>query len=130
MYQRMIGVTLFTIVVATGSAFGEDCANEASAVSIADCHTARYIAADKAMNAVYNTAMKSLSEDEKTKFRDAQRAWLKYRDASFSLIIELNKDARSYGRIVVAEYKAKLVEKRVLEMKYILAGPESPPVVW
>lgn len=121
-----IPIFMLTITVA-GSAFAKDCANEVSAISISECYMARYTAADKEMNILFNKAMKSLSGDAKVKFQNAQRAWLKYRDASFAFVIEQNKDMRSYGNIVVATYKANFVEKRVQEMKDVLAGPADSP---
>ena len=97
---------------------------------MADCYEARYAAADKELNRVYNAALKRLSEDEKKKFIEAQRAWVRYRDAGLALMLELNKDTRSYGSILVGDYKAKVVEKRVQELKFIMASPADPPVSW
>ena len=62
--------------------------------------------------------------------KESQRTWLRYRDAAFALSIEVNKDARSYGDVVVADYKARVVEKRVLELKYLFQSPADPPVKW
>jgi len=117
-------------ITVTGSVLAQDCELKTSAIDISECYMARYAAADKEMNSVFNAAMKSLPGEAKVKFRNAQKAWLMYRDASFAFVIEVNKGRRSYGNSVVADYKAKLVEKRVQEMKYVLAGPADPPVVW
>lgn len=130
MLKKLTAATFITALAVSGTVFAKDCAAEKNSMTVADCHAARYVVADKALNNVFNAGMKSLSEDEKTKLREAQRAWLKYRDASFLFVIEANKDARSYGNIAVADYKATLIEKRVLELKYLLSGPESPPVTW
>lgn len=107
-----------------------DCANEAGGAAIAACFSARYSAADKELNRFYNSALSELSDSEKQKLVEAQRAWIKYRDAGVALVIEINKDARSYGSIVAGDYKATIVEKRVQEFKYILANPADPPVAW
>jgi len=130
MFSKVITVISILAVTISGSVFAKDCELEQSAVDIAECYSARYVAADKELNNVFNAAMKSLSGEAKTQFRNAQKAWLKYRDASVAFVIEVNKDGRSYGNSVIAAYKAKLVEKRVQEMKYVLAGPADPPVVW
>ena len=45
-------------------------------------------------------------------------------------MIEQNKDSGTYGGIVVGDYKTKVVQKRVQELKYMLSGPESAPVEW
>lgn len=118
------------VLLSTEISLGADCNEATDTVSIQQCYEKKYSAADKELNAVYTEAMKTLSEPEKAKLREAQKAWLKYRDASFELYIEKNKDLRSYGSVAVADYKATLVEKRVMELKYILSSPEGPAVKW
>ena len=117
---------LFTaILFAPSFAFAKDCSDAKDSVSVAECHVARYAAADKKPNQVYRAAINSLSDTEDAKPKQAQQAWLKYRDASFAFVIEINKDSRSYGSIFVADYKATFVEKRVLEIQYLLSSPEA-----
>lgn len=130
MFSKLISIIFMLAMTVLGSVFAKDCELEKSAVDIAECYSARYVAADKELNNVFDAAMKSLSGEAKAKFRNAQKAWLMYRDASFAFVIEVNKDRRSYGNSAIADYKAKLVEKRVREMNYVLAGPADSPVVW
>ncbi|POZ52607.1 lysozyme inhibitor LprI family protein [Methylovulum psychrotolerans] len=125
-----IPIAIFLALTLTAPALAQDCANAQSTVDIMECQEARYQAADKALNAVYSKAMKTLSDTEKKKLKEAQRAWLKYRDASLDFIIEINKDGGSYANIVIGDYKAKIVEKRVLELKYLLSSPDDSPVEW
>lgn len=121
---RILSV-LFVFIYYLPVAYGADCGNAGDAVSIMQCHEQRYIKADKELNAIYRAAMKSLPENEKQKLQSAQKAWLKYRDASFDFVIEQNKENRSFGGISVSDYKASVVEKRVLELKHLLSGPEA-----
>ena len=130
MMIRYFHLLLAAIFFAPSFVFAKDCATEKDNVSVALCHVARYAAADKKLNQVYSAAINSLSDTEKAKLKQAQQAWLKYRDAGFAFVIEANKDSRSYGTIFVADYKATFVEKRVLEIQYLLSGPEDPPIVW
>lgn len=127
---KIVKLILFTALIISGSALAKDCTQAESTVDIVDCHAQRYESADKELNAVYSEAMRSLSDQEKNKLKDAQKLWLKYRDASIAFMIETNKDTGSYGNILISDYKAKLVEKRVLELKYILSGPEESKVDW
>ena len=108
----------------------QNCGSASDTHSIVACHEKRYEKADKELNKVYGEAMKSLSPAEGQKLKEAQKAWLKYRDMGLSFVIELNKDTRSYGDVVIADYKATVVEKRVLELKYLTSGPEGPPIKW
>ena len=108
----------------------KDCADVGGGAAMAECFEARYSAADKELNQVYSAALKKLSEGEKQKLIEAQRAWLKYRDAALAFMLEVNKDTRSYGALLYGDYRAKVVEKRVQELKFILASPADPPVAW
>jgi len=123
------------IGICTGLALGmsvaqaKDCADEVGG-AMAACFEARYNAADRELNRVYAAALKNLSGAEKQKFIEAQRAWIRYRDASLEYMLEANKDSRSYGAIVFGDYKATIVEKRVKELKFITASPADPPVSW
>jgi len=117
------------LCVAT-TAIAEDCSNAGDTLSIIDCHEQRYVNADKELNNIYRQAMTNLSDKEKQKLQQAQKAWLKYRDTSIEFVIEQNRDTRSYGNIVIAKYKATLVEKRVKELKHLLSGPEGPAIDW
>ncbi|MEI6154892.1 MAG: lysozyme inhibitor LprI family protein [Deltaproteobacteria bacterium] len=108
----------------------QDCNKADNTLSIIACHEERYEKADKELNQVYGKAMKSIPPAAQQKLKEAQKAWLQYRDTGLDLAIELNKDLRSYGNIVVADYKATVAEKRVLELKYLMQGPEAPPIKW
>lgn len=78
-------------------------------------------AADKALNAAYQTARASMTEAHKTALRDEQRAWIKARDATCS---EAKITADSKGDIAggsamaleVAGCKARLTEARTKQL--------------
>lgn len=128
---RLFGSTCLAMALCLpAAAQPKDCANEPGGAAMAECLAARYKAADQALNRVYNAALKDLSAAERAKLVEAQRAWLRYRDAGLALMIELNKDTRSYGSLLVGDYKATVTEKRVKELKYIFASPADPPVTW
>jgi uncharacterized protein YecT (DUF1311 family) len=122
--------TLLCMLCTSFTLSAQDCSKAENTLAIIACHEGRYEKADKELNKVYGEAMKSLSPSAQQKLKESQRAWLKYRDAGFALAIELNKDLRSYGNIVIADYKATLVKKRVLELKYLFSGPADPPTTW
>jgi uncharacterized protein YecT (DUF1311 family) len=131
MKDRSLFASLLLISMSAGASAGAKyCGNEENTVMIIACHEDRYRIADQEMNVIYKESMKSLLHEEKKKLKQAQLAWLKYRDTNIAFISELEMDSRSYGRIVVADYKAKIVEKRVLELKHMLSGPAGPMVDW
>jgi len=95
-----------------------------------DCVAERYKAADKELNEIYSEAMKSLSDEGKKKLEEAQKAWLKYRDASLTFITEVNRKTGSTGNFIIEDYRATLMRKRVAELKYVLNGPDAGPAEW
>ena len=111
----------------THAATSEECAKKANTLDIVDCHTSRYSAADKSLNVIYGAAMKALTEKQKTKLRESQRAWLKFRDSSFEFVIEMNSDSGSFAGVAISNYKATFVELRVRELNDKLTGPGGRP---
>ena len=111
---------LFTgLFVISNSVIAQECSNRSEdSVFIMDCLSARYKAADQELNAIYSEAMKSLSSDGKKKLKESQEAWLKYRDASLAFITEVNRNTGSTGNFIIEDYRATLVKKRALELKY------------
>jgi uncharacterized protein YecT (DUF1311 family) len=128
--DKLIAVIFTGMLAISNSVIAEECANKENTVAILDCHIAGYKAADKELNDVYSQAMKSLLGDKKKKLKEAQKAWLKYRDSSFAFIVEANKDAGTFGNVVIEDYKTTFVKKRVLELKYVLNSSEDSPVGW
>lgn len=130
MNKVVLLVTLLCMFCYAFQISAQDCSIADNTLAIIACHEKRYEKAVTEMNQVYGGIMKSLSPLAQQKLKESQKAWLKYRDTGLDFAIELNKDLRSYGNIVVADYKATVAEKRVLELKYLLSGPEGPPVKW
>jgi uncharacterized protein YecT (DUF1311 family) len=128
--RALLIVVSFSAICAAWGECSNNCGNEPDTGAIVACHAKRYDKADKELNRVYGETLKSLSPEGQQKLKESQRAWLKYRDAAFALAIEANKETRSYGSVVVADYKASVVEKRVLELQYLFQSPADPPVKW
>ena len=128
--KRTIQACLWLSLLLPVTLQAKDCAMEQTTLAIEACHQAQYEAADKELNQVYQQAMQSLPAPAKAKLQAAQRLWLKSRDANLALMAELMKASGSYGGVVYADYKSKQVQKRVQELKYMLADPSSPVVAW
>ncbi|RUQ37076.1 MAG: DUF1311 domain-containing protein [Candidatus Competibacteraceae bacterium] len=127
-HMAVIFAVLFTI---SNAVIAEECNSRwENSGFIMDCLSARYKAAEQELNAVYDKAMQSLSSDGRLKLEAAQKAWLKYRDASLSFITEVNRNTGSTGNFIIEEYRVTLEKKRVAELKYVLSGPDAGPAEW
>ena len=122
-YLTLTAALLCCMAAGAQAAGKSPCANPEGNREIIDCHVGRFKAADRKLNAIYSGAMKGLPEVEKAKLKESQRAWLKYRDASFALVAAVNAESTSYDEIVYTDFKANFVERRVKELRDVFHGP-------
>ncbi|WP_462383550.1 lysozyme inhibitor LprI family protein [Pseudomonas sp. Marseille-QA0892] len=64
----------------------DPCAKAQTQMDLNACTDQAYRAADLALNQTYQTLRKRLSENGRTKLKDAQRAWISFRDAECTFI--------------------------------------------
>ena len=85
---------------------------------------------DVELNRYYNLLMGILSEEEKKELREAQRAWLKYRDlkTEFRMNVFYNTNGTLYSNLAMAEKKA-IVKERALDLRglYRALNHINPP---
>lgn len=62
------------------------CANAGSQADMNDCAGREYKAADTTLNQVYRQLVSLLDDEEKLQLKEAQTAWLKYRDANCEFV--------------------------------------------
>jgi uncharacterized protein YecT (DUF1311 family) len=60
-----------------------------STMGMVECTNQAYEKWDKELNKVYKELMNNLPSDEQKVLKDAQKAWLKYRDEEFKLLDKL-----------------------------------------
>lgn len=106
------------------------CHQKDSTIEIQKCDTQRYQDADKQLNAIYSAAIKKLDQNKKLTLQESQRAWIKYRDTTFSLVLSLNNDVGTYGGVVYGNFKANFVSDRVKELVNIFVEPSGDMPEW
>ncbi|HXJ78222.1 MAG TPA: lysozyme inhibitor LprI family protein [Candidatus Methylomirabilis sp.] len=87
------------------------CENAQTTAAMRECELRRYQQADIEMTAAYQALMGQLDQIGRTKLRQAQRAWVKYRDAE----ADLQADAARGGTLaplIRASALADLTESR------------------
>jgi uncharacterized protein YecT (DUF1311 family) len=100
------------------------------------CAYGMYQEEDTELNRVYREVLKRYKEDHVfiKKFQEAQRAWLKFRDAQFEAMFPQILDSRgqyNYGSVFPmcsSLYKASLTHTRVEEIRAWLEGTEEGDV--
>ena len=72
---------------------------------------------DKELNIVYQKIMKTVNPVTKNKLRNAQRAWIKYRDSEIENSYYINNpDGGSMGILFSLNTPAKLTEERAVQL--------------
>ena len=94
-----------------------------STPEMVDCLMAQHAHWDKQLTIAYQQAMKDANPAEKDKLREAERAWIKYRDANCNYYAA---GEGSIARIDAAACMLNMTQKRAEELKNGGAGPDNP----
>jgi len=77
----LAGLAPFLLVMQSHAADALDCDNASTTVEMIQCADADYKSADKLLNDAYRQRRENLDKTGEKLLRDAQRAWIKFRDA-------------------------------------------------
>ena len=77
--------------LAQGTKKADPCANASSQAEMNDCAGKEYKAADAALNQVYRQLVAMLDDEENAQLKEAQTAWLKYRDLNCDFVADQYK---------------------------------------
>ena len=69
----------------------DPCANPQTQTEMTQCAAEAYKAADKVLNQVYQQLVAKLDDEEKAQLKEAQTAWLKYRDTNCDFVADQYK---------------------------------------
>jgi len=115
---RVVVITAAALVGAAAFAFADeqsdldkDCVG--GTYEMVDCINAKTAIWDKRLNAAYSQALKDAEPQQRGLLREAQRAWIKFRDAQCDYI---GAEQGSIARIDYAECLRSMTEKRTREL--------------
>ena len=77
--------------------------------------------ADKALNEAYKALVVKMDQDGKAKLKEAQRAWIQFRDADTALAYQNSGEGGSLGGLIATNHKADLTLERIKELKKFLS---------
>ena len=86
----LIAVTA-ALLFAQGTKKSDPCANAQTQAEMNDCAGKEYKAADAVLNQVYRQLVAMLDDEEKSQLKEAQTAWLKYRDLNCDFVADQYK---------------------------------------
>lgn len=115
---RTFGIFIWVVAVMTALSqpvYAGPCDNASSAYEAATCFDRQYGLADKHLNVVYKRHRADLDDTGKELLRNAQRAWIKYRDAECLRVADSSRggtDAAIQGLIC----QTVLTERRIKDL--------------
>ena len=92
------------------------CANPQTQAEMNICAGEDFKAADAALNQVYQQLMAKLDDEEKAQLKDAENAWLKYRDTNCDFVADQFKGG-SMRPMIYAGCLADMTTRRTTELK-------------
>jgi uncharacterized protein YecT (DUF1311 family) len=115
-----IGV-LFVCLMAVASAFGQGakkapCSDADTQAAMNVCAGQEYRTADAALNRAYQQLVAKLEPDEKLQLKEAQTAWLKYRDTNCDFVADQYKGG-SIRPMILGLCLADVTRTRTTELK-------------
>lgn len=121
MIYATLGLLLAAVLalpVVTTVAVAGDCSEAVTQADMSECADQSYRAADKALNAEYGKAMAALDETAGTALRDAQRAWIAFRD------LACKAEAAQYAGgsiapMVFSDCLTRLTERRTEDLRLL-----------
>lgn len=112
---RLTGV-LAALLLASHPAAAKDCGEVRTQIEINDCEGQKLKQADAALNAAYATLSAKVSAAGKARLVDAQRAWIKYRDAQ-CVFETLGTVGGSIHPLEVAQCEAELTKEQTRRLR-------------
>lgn len=112
----MKNLFLAMIVLASASAFAENCDNASTTIETRLCLDRKLQKADVQLNKNYKSCMNKLDQTAKSKLLKAQRAWIAFRDAQ----CEFSADEMRGGTletVLLLGCNASMTEERAEELK-------------
>jgi uncharacterized protein YecT (DUF1311 family) len=110
-----IALCLSVILAAPCVAAAADCSAARSQAALSACAGAGAAQADKALNDEYLSLENSLSPNGRSRLRDAERAWVRFRDAECTLRSN-GADGGSVAPMIAASCSEDLTRRRTSEL--------------
>lgn len=112
---------LVALLLGAGSVFGQGakkpaCSDANTQAEMNDCAGREYKTADVTLNRVYQQLVSMLAAEEKSGLKEAQTAWIKYRDANCDFVADQYKGG-SIRPTIYGLCLADVTRNRTTELK-------------
>ncbi|RWA73233.1 MAG: DUF1311 domain-containing protein [Mesorhizobium sp.] len=124
--KRLLHAAGLAVLLTTPAAHSAatDCAAAKTQADLATCTAKDTASADAALNAVYKALSGHLAPADQQRLRDAQRAWIPFRDKECAFRTQPYADGSVYSSLVET-CKAELTQARLAQLQHQLQCPEG-----
>lgn len=122
--KNIIIKSIFLILFITANVMADSCDNAQTQTELNTCTLAQYEASDKELNTVYNKYRAKLDNNQKTMLKDAQLAWIKYKELSCSFETYGLKGGSAYA-MILNQCLAKKTQHRTEELRQLSVDCEE-----
>jgi len=112
----LIALTLMSVTIAGQKQKPKPCEDAQTQADMNICFGNEYKKADGALNKVYQQLAAMLDEDDKAQLKNAENAWLKYRDTNCEFVADQYKGG-SMRPMIAAICLADVTDNRTKELK-------------
>jgi uncharacterized protein YecT (DUF1311 family) len=112
----LIALLVMSVSVADQKPKPKPCEDAQTQADMNICWGNEYKKADAALNKTYQQLAAKLDDDEKTQLKNAENAWLKYRDANCEFVADQYKGG-SIRPMIEAMCRADVTSNRTTELK-------------
>jgi uncharacterized protein YecT (DUF1311 family) len=99
-----------------GKKRAEPCANAETQAEMNNCAGREYKTADAVLNQIYRQFVSMLNDEEKSQLKEAQTAWLKYRDTNCDFFADQYKGG-SMRPMILGYCLADMTRNRTTELR-------------
>ena len=115
--MRIWIATLTLIAVPSLVSAGADCKDPRARYEDLGCVSQALDRADKELNDTYKALLTGVDQEGKAKLKDAQRAWIQFRDADTALAYRISGEGGSLGGLIAMNHKLDLTTERTRQLK-------------
>ena len=112
----LIALTLMSVTIAGQKQKPKPCEDAQTQADMNICFGNEYKKADGALNKAYQQLAAMLDEDDKAQLKNAENAWLKYRDTNCEFVADQYKGG-SMRPMIAAICLADVTDNRTKELK-------------
>ncbi|TPI41797.1 DUF1311 domain-containing protein [Mesorhizobium sp. B3-1-9] len=118
------GAASLFLTTPSAHAAATDCAAAKTQADLATCTAANAASADAGLNAVYKALAGRLAPANLKRLRDAQRAWIPFRDKECAFRTQPYADGSVYSTLIET-CRAELTKARLAQLQHQLQCPEG-----